>query len=396
MIGSKYLSELVDCSEFQKGKLNLIEAPTGCGKTAFALKYFPTLVENPLYKVAFLIDTTNGKEQAAKKYNSELATFGWQESVKAGMIDFGNSQRCPIMTYYTFGMLCKKDTSFIDKLDYIFCDELPSLFTFKNIGEDRSNHQTAEEEIKRAIQRGNVTVIAMTATPQSIYKNMSDCIINPIKVDKEQLRRFETKQIVEYNSLKTVFSKVSKGEIGLCYAKHIRTMQRIEAMAVTAGLSPICVWSIRNAGYPMTEEQLAVRKEVLENSRIPPQYNLLIINASSETSIKIESMVDYVIVHSTDEDARVQVRGRVNRDLTRLYLLSSDALDIEVAEKFLNCKLFAEGKKELCEDLHICKNSTEEDIFAWTGVKPRLIKAGYVLKEGRENNKRYVEITLPE
>ena len=236
----------------------------------------------------------------------------------------------------------------------------------------------------------------MTATPQSIYKNMSDCIINPIKVDKEQLRRFETKQIVEYNSLKTVFSKVSKGEIGLCYAKHIRTMQRIEAMAVTAGLSPICVWSIRNAGYPMTEEQLAVRKEVLENSRIPPQYNLLIINASSETSIKIESMVDYVIVHSTDEDARVQVRGRVNRDLTRLYLLSTDALDIEVAEKFLNCKLFAEGKKELCEDLHICKNSTEEDIFAWTGVKPRLIKAGYVLKEGRENNKRYVEITLPE
>ena len=32
MKGSKYLSELVDCSMFQKGKLNLIEAPTGCGK----------------------------------------------------------------------------------------------------------------------------------------------------------------------------------------------------------------------------------------------------------------------------------------------------------------------------------------------------------------------------
>ena len=71
----------------------------------------------------------------------------------------------------------------------------------------------------------------------------------------------------------------------------------------------------------MTEEQLAVRKEVLENSRIPPQYNLLIINASSETSIKIKSRVDYVITHTGSEDSKIQVRGRVNSDLERLYVL---------------------------------------------------------------------------
>lgn len=395
MKGSKYLTELVDCSTFQKGKLNLIEAPTGCGKTAFALKYFPTLVENPLYKVAFLIDTTNGKEQAAKKYNSELATFGWQESVKAGMIDFGNSQRCPIMTYYTFGMLCKKDTSFIDKLDYIFCDELPSLFTFKNIGEDRSNHQTAEEEIKRAIQRGNVTVIAMTATPQSIYKNMSDCIINPIKVDKEQLRRFETKQIVEYNSLKTVFSQVSEDEVGLCYARQIRKMIEIEAMVAAAGLSPICVWSINNTEHQMDENQLAARKEILENSAIPPQYNLLIINSSSETSIKIESHVDYVIVDCKDEDSQVQVRGRVNNDLERLYVPSDKVSSLDVREDFLNRKLFDSDKEALCEDLCIYKPGKKE-IYKWPGIRKRLLEFGYILKDGREDNKRYTIITAPE
>lgn len=82
MIGSKYLSELVDCSTFQKGKLNLIEAPTGCGKTAFALKYFPTLVENPLYKVAFLIDTTNGKEQAAKSITRNLLHLAGKKASK--------------------------------------------------------------------------------------------------------------------------------------------------------------------------------------------------------------------------------------------------------------------------------------------------------------------------
>lgn len=51
MKGSKYLSELVDCSTFQKGKLNLIEAPTGCGKTAFALRRIPALIKNAHFKV---------------------------------------------------------------------------------------------------------------------------------------------------------------------------------------------------------------------------------------------------------------------------------------------------------------------------------------------------------
>ena len=37
MKGTKYLSELVDCSALQKGQLNVIKAPTGSGKTYFAL-----------------------------------------------------------------------------------------------------------------------------------------------------------------------------------------------------------------------------------------------------------------------------------------------------------------------------------------------------------------------
>ena len=46
MKGSRVLTELVDCSTFQKGKLNLIEAPTGCGKTYFALKHIQGCISN--------------------------------------------------------------------------------------------------------------------------------------------------------------------------------------------------------------------------------------------------------------------------------------------------------------------------------------------------------------
>lgn len=36
MIGSKYLSDVLDTTQFQRGKINLIEAPCGCGKTTCA------------------------------------------------------------------------------------------------------------------------------------------------------------------------------------------------------------------------------------------------------------------------------------------------------------------------------------------------------------------------
>lgn len=41
MRGTKYLSKLVDVGAFQKNKLNIIQAPTGSGKSYFALKYIP-------------------------------------------------------------------------------------------------------------------------------------------------------------------------------------------------------------------------------------------------------------------------------------------------------------------------------------------------------------------
>ena len=400
MIGSKYLSELVDCSTFQKGKLNLIEAPTGCGKTAFALKRIPALIKNALFKVIFLIDTINGREQIKSIYHTMSPSPNWQKCVETEMIDFMNDGRIVAMTYAKFGKMCEEDAFFVDKLDYIICDELPSLLVFKGIKSKKPEHnttfhKTAKNEIVRAIKRGDATVIALTATPKRIYRDMCDCVINPIKVDTEQLIQFETKKTINYNSLNAVFDKVSKGEIGLCYAHLIGTMQRIEAMAVTAGLSPICIWSISNEDHIMTEEQLAVRKEVLENSRIPPQYNLLIINASSETSIKIKSRVDYVIAHTGSEDSKIQARGRVNSDLERLYVLSDEACEIEVPEEFLGKKLFAEDKEALCKALSIFKPGKKE-IYAWTGVKKRLIEVGYVLTKGRENNKRYIRITLPE
>ena len=59
MIGSKYLSDVLDVSQFQRGKINLIEAPCGCGKTTCAKGKIADLASSR-NKVLYLIDTTNG------------------------------------------------------------------------------------------------------------------------------------------------------------------------------------------------------------------------------------------------------------------------------------------------------------------------------------------------
>ncbi len=142
----------------------------------------------------------------------------------------------------------------------------------------------------------------------------------------------------------------------------------------------------------MTEEQLSARESVLKEFKIPEKYNLLIINSSSETSIKIKSPVDYVIVNSTNEDTQVQVRGRVNGDLKRLYLRNDGTQPLVVPDEYLNKELFTPDRNELCKIINL-KNKSNR-LYKWPTVKTLLLDSGYVITDGRQNNKYYSIITI--
>ena len=134
-----------------------------------------------------------------------------------------------------------------------------------------------------------------------------------------------------------------------------------------------------------------VRESVLKEYTIPEGYNLLIINSSSETSIKIKSPVDYVIVNSTHSDTQVQVRGRVNGDLKNLYLLNDGTAPIILPDKFLGVRLFTEDKARLCDFVNL-KNQYNR-LYKWKTVKHLLIEWGYCISEGRADNLRYAIIS---
>lgn len=393
MLGTKYLSELVKPDMLAKDKLNIIKAPTGSGKTYFALTAIPAMLHDALHKVVYLIDTINGKEQLLRNYNARPIYRGWAGEISEGGIFFVGDERIVIITYAKFGCLLQRNPDFHTHFDYIICDELHSLVSFMGFSPQPNLHSVAKSGLEQAVRNKRSTVIALTATPRRVHQRFNAPYWD-VPIDDSELIHYETRHVIRYTSLDYLLTTLDTASTGLCYIPRITAMRSVEEHARSLGFRPICIWSINNPNHPMSEEQLAVRQTILDDFAIPEEYNLVIINASSETSLKIKSPVDYVIVHSGDEDTEIQVRGRVNSDLDYLYLpINSDTTSIVPAE-FLNRKLFDTDKDRLCDYLDFRNENGRQ--FRWRGVRPRLEQRGYIITDGRDGSRRYVIITEPE
>ena len=389
MKGTKYLSELVDCSALQQARLNIIKAPTGSGKSYFALHHIPSLTTDAIHNVVYLIDTINGKEQLVRNYNAISEYHGWSREVEANGMWFDTNNQVVVLTYAKFGYLFERYPDFYKKFAYIICDEIHSLLKFQHFSKIPNYHSLARMALELAVKDSPATVIALTATPARVYEGFNAPTIE-IPVDQSELKQYEVKEIVGYTNLLSVLDRVDSDSVGLCYISRIRSMIEFEKTAKSMGFSPVCIWSINNPDYPMSEEQLEVRRSILEEWVIPPQYDLLIINSSSETSLKIKSQVDYVIVNSSNADTQTQVKGRVNSDIQTLYLPTEGVPAVKVPAEFLGKQLFREDKQSLAVALNLRNNNNR--LCGWPTVKDILIDNDYHITEGRSGNLRYAII----
>lgn len=399
MTGTKYLSELVDFEKLYVNVVNIILAPTGSGKTYFALHTIPEVCKDPLHQALYLIDTTNGKEQILRNYNARPATHKWIDEVGEG---YGcawetRDEQVVIMTYALLGCILQTKPDFCKKFTFIICDELHNLIAFSKIKPIPNNHTIAKIGLEQAVTNDTTTVIALTATPRKIYSFFNAPTNTPF-IDIKELRCYETKNTVKYSSLRNLIMGLDPKETGICYTKHVRKILEILRISAGAGLKPIAIWSTSNTNYSMSEEQLRVRSVILEECIVPPEYNFLIINSSSETSIKIKSKVDYVIVNSSDTDIQIQVRGRVNSDLNMLYL-PADAAEmgelIQVPKEFLGKELYSEEKERLSCILDLKDKNGRQ--LKWNSIKKMLLENGdYEIVEKRRANRRYAVITKTE
>lgn len=388
--GTKWLSEAVHIDEIEPRYLNIVEAPVGSGKTTWALDTLSSTV-NAKNKMLYLIDTINGREQLLQREDTICVDRQW-ETHALNDIDLFGEVKIVVMTYAKFGEIVNRTPTFGNTLELIVCDEIHSLPRFSAFISTHPSkaplHKIAQTRLTKLINTTDVLVIGLSATPARAATHLN-CNIRFITVDQD-VKQYETTNTTAYCSLDNFLSRLPKQKTGLMYITQVSAMKRYTKELTALGIRCIPVWSIHNTDHPMTEEQHRVQQYIINHAALPPEYDLVIINASSETSINIKSHIDYIVVHSQEEETQIQVRGRYRDDLEHLYLLDYNAVPI-VPPEFLSKKLFTEDKAKLCEILNL--RNERGNAVKWPTTKKRLGDTGYIVKEGRENNRRYVVIT---
>ena len=127
-----------------------------------------------------------------------------------------------------------------------------------------------------------------------------------------------------------------------------------------------------------------MREHLLEYESVPPEYDILIINASCETAINIRSHMDYFIVHNANPTHITQARGRYRDNLDTLYLLDKEKGSVIIPESFLNRKLFKEEKAALIAELG--------RYIPWKSLSQRITDSGYTFQEGKSSDRPYIII----
>ena len=330
-----------------------------------------------------------------KHPNTQFYNRDWCETVLNGEVWFGeayNANRIVVMTYAKFGVLAQKYSDFGKSFEVILCDEIHNLPRFSAFishnPHDTPYHKIAKQRLEEIVTHTKVKVIGLSATPIRAVCEMK-CKSRFVKVD-DGVRQFETDKRFTYTNLEMLLPFLGLAERGLVYIGRIHQMKEFEEKAKQRGIKVISIWSVNNQDHPMTEEQRRVRDYILTNAALPPEYDMFIVNASSETSINIFGDLDYIVIHNQEEETQIQVRGRYRDDLDSLYVLNYDCVPYVPAE-FMGVKLFTEDKKRLCEALSLRQDDGKKK--AWPSTKEALIEDGYTITEGRQNCKRFAIIT---
>lgn len=424
------INEGIDIKSIQSDKINLITAPTSAGKTYAAINKIATLLKDG-QKMLYLIDTTASKENIIATYKEirEYGNSGIEAYDKHAVEQFKKEQSekadhiksfAEIMTYAKFGVLVKFGLIDFHSYGVIICDEMHALIKFRmwERGKLKKSFPFAEDEpadsflsscslpyiayntiCEKAIghdpivenddtevveasheDMANPYVVVMSATPSLIRESVKDFNEVHINGNLRTLKEKKRKYYVTSNEIPLLLSKTGRTVI---YLSQIEHMIKLESKIKNCGKSCISIWSLtpRKKEAKMNEEQLKVRRQLLDNGEIPKEYDVLIINDAYQTCLNIEpkevpATVDTVIVNTSHADTIIQARGRVRHNIDALYILDMKNTEAiiyrDVPDKFLNKPLLKKDRDELSRYFGIRDDKSQ--LKKWPYIKAKLDK----------------------
>ena len=362
MTGTKTITDLItDKETIKAGRINIIDAPVSSGKTHFALNVLPAWAGSPS-KILYLIDTTNGEMRMQRNIltvgRQTYALYDYGKKTTWGERSEEAENNMPVMTYAGFGAEVRFNSSAFPwhNFEYIVCDEMQNLVNYQKYKNGTVNIEAAEAALRSVAVAGKTKIIAMSATPQPIRERFGELCYD-VPFDRSNLRRLEThNEIPFYEEIEYILWR-HKGQTGILYVSEIQEMEKYIKWAKKHGIYANGFWSV-NATTPMTQEQLQLRRIVLEQETIPEEIDLLVINAASQTCIKIQGEkrdVDFIIVNNKNDEVKTQVRGRYHGDLQYFYYHDIEAANDyaakhnELPEDVLNVRLYSYNWPYVCE-----------------------------------------------
>ena len=397
-----YLSEVLDYPALRKGRANIVSSPCHSGKTTAAKKIMEHHARSP-GNVLYLIDTRAGKDALHLHQKAQKCSPGWVHQYDPHWWgDCPDRVNFAVMTYHQFGHALREESSFLIGIDLIICDEIHNLVKYAGI-EASTNEQedllnTPNEQVccKQALEslgrlasvkHGGPMVVMLTATPGVIIRKFSAMGVPYTILDYYgKVYEDETRQRIYYNSFIDVISGINSKT--LIYVPTIDLMKEYAELAKPFADKVVCLWSLRS-DKEMDTQQLTVREALLQHELIPDDVDVLLINAAYETSLNIRNE-DFrtMIIHCSNPDTQIQVRGRLRHDIDTLYLLDKQHEHISAyfPEEYLDTWLPTDQVHAITEEMNLRSGKGRE--LKWPSLKKLLEKDGYLIYPEKHRQQR--------
>jgi len=398
MKGSKYLSDILTSAriqKFQKGSINAITAWVGSGKTDFSMNVLHSTLP-PDKHMLFLTDTCMNREQVLATFsNVQAYDKDWRKHMNRlskitwGRYPFILKDNITVMNYAQVGAILYYGHEFDwGAFEYVVCDEIHNLVNYAKIKSKAKDiipvnvHDITIDKINDTLATlPDVKIIGLSATPSNLWQRFSN--VNYVLSDAEMadLYQFEVFNEKPYRDYVKVLRNIQQGEKGIIYFDRITALEAVEELLNVRNHVTASFWSLNNEDHPMTQAQKDVRRHIVEHQLIPPNIDILLINAACQTGVNIKNTdIDFMMVHSQNEDILTQVRGRLRHDLNLLHCLKMDnSIDVPcpVPAKYLNRVLMPSDTKAVYEEVRLMKPAPKNEIYRWGKVKDYLIANGH-------------------
>ncbi len=424
MIQGSYIAEAIEFNSCEKGKINLIKATCGAGKSTAALQLIPEKLNISPNHCLILIDTNSGqdsfiKEGAAKYYTLDYDRWDFT---------FTKEENKPIvMTYAAFGSLIKKQEIKADYFEYIVCDEIHTMSYPVSMARGKLRKQfplalpweindmlkitcfnyIAIETIRDWAEKENKWIFGLTATPDDLDRiTQFDNLINEVKFS-QQLRAYEIISSFDYTEIEKILqARIPDERKRLFFFNTVKELEKYKNILIESGRKAEAIWSC-HATQPMNSHQHLTRDYLLETHTLPDDVQDLLINKSYETAITIkDDKLKEIYIHTSNPTTREQVRGRARQDIEVVGYYNKDLaherekqvekkrkqaenflkIKVIIPEKYLNKYLTKQDKDKLIEEIEYPKG--------WTTLKKALVKQGYEVKDGASKGVRYSIISI--